>query len=664
MPQGPADSAVTPQTPKATQATVYSQEPTAPAAPAVPAAPAPSSRPTSSNSTAPPPALPVIPALPIRTAPAANASTTTTGLVKADEKIPAVKTPTDALAKDANENGLPAKENGTDEADDKKPTESKEAAPAEAAAPTSWANLFAKKASAAPAAQPGPNGSAAVNGLAAYGTNGTNPFPKSNTNSVAEAISTYRVRNSGQVAFIEPRGLYNSGNMCYMHAVLQALTFCTPFYDFLDQVGQKAAYSFKSGTPMLDAMISYVREFTVIDRAEPSELRRRLKNADFDRHGDPFTPEFVYLATREVPRFSSMVHGHQQDAEEFLGFLLESLNDECTKVVQSNSSHPATPTSDTPSGSVTSETPDAAGDGWLEVGPRQKTAVMQSSGHVSGSPVNSIFLSQLRSELNVPGRHVSVTVEPYQTLQLHIDSPEVHNIVDALRGLTVPEVVRLESPKGGEVTASKRLFIQTLPPVLILHLKRFQFDSSLGSVKKISKKVGYPLELEIPRELLSHSNKRGALQSEPIPKYRLNSVVYHHGKQASGGHYTVDVLRSDGCEWIRFDDTSIRRITKVDVAEAGAEDPAPSKANNAATNGKRETAQATNGSANRFAGIDGEDAGQSGSGWSAPVNSNGKKWSAVASSTSANAAPPKPKPAQDSIKDNKVAYLLFYQRVN
>jgi ubiquitin carboxyl-terminal hydrolase 10 len=36
--------------------------------------------------------------------------------------------------------------------------------------------------------------------------------------------------------------------------VLQVLIFCLPFYDFLDQVSKKAAHSFKSETPLLDAM--------------------------------------------------------------------------------------------------------------------------------------------------------------------------------------------------------------------------------------------------------------------------------------------------------------------------------------------------------------------------------------------------------------------------
>lgn len=36
--------------------------------------------------------------------------------------------------------------------------------------------------------------------------------------------------------------------------ILQVLVFCVPFYDFLDQVGKRAVHSFKSETPLVDAM--------------------------------------------------------------------------------------------------------------------------------------------------------------------------------------------------------------------------------------------------------------------------------------------------------------------------------------------------------------------------------------------------------------------------
>ncbi|KAL1902745.1 hypothetical protein Sste5346_001188 [Sporothrix stenoceras] len=634
----PAAPTATPKTPKPAPASTSATTPT----------------PVKASVTSPTvPAVPVIPALPVR--PAAS-KPTTDGAVA------------DGAATEAAEH---TKEGEAAPVDGEAAATNGEAAqPAAAPAPSGpklWTGLFSKVAAAANA---GANGADATNGHAANGTNGTaGAFTKSNVNSLAEAVSSYRVGTADKVAFIEPRGLINTGNMCYMNSVLQVLTFCIPFYDFLDQVGQKAAFSFKSETPMIDAMIMFLREFKVIDRADPTALQKRLKSDDLERFGDAFTPEFVYNAIKQLPRFSSMIRGHQQDAEEFLGFLLESLNEECAKVMQdaanAANTNGSSPTSAhaTPALSVTSETGDASG-GWLEVGPRQRAAETRSSGHAVTSPINSIFSGLLRSELRVPGRKDSVTLEPYQSLQLHIDSPEVRNIVDALRNLTIPETLHADfkSPQGKDVSATKQVYIEDLPPVLILHLKRFQFDWQGNGTVKIWKKIGYPLELEIPREIFSRL-KRNTFVTEKLPRYRLNAVVYHHGKQASGGHYTVDALREDGREWIRLDDTVIRRIRREEVAQGGAEESGAVSATPSSTPSTTAAPKSTSSTptpANRFAGMGDGDAGDSDNDWSAPVNGNGKKWSSVAN----GATSPKNKVPKENIKDNKVAYLLFYQRIN
>jgi ubiquitin carboxyl-terminal hydrolase 10 len=355
--------------------------------------------------------------------------------------------------------------------------------------------------------------------------------------------------------------------------------------------------------------------------------------------------------------------GHQQDAQEFLGFLLEGLHDECAQVMRAA---PGSAASTTPTSSLPSPTSSRAGDAfeaaddWLEVGPRQRSAVTRSSGHSHTlSPITKIFGGQLRSEFRVPGNKNSVTLEPYQPLQLDIGAPEIRNIIDALKGLTRPEVLHgdFNSPHGKDVRATKQVFIESVPPVLILHLKRFQFDAEgYGGTVKIWKKVGYPLEFEFPREVLSRQTRNTILaDNSGAPRYRLTAVVYHHGKNASGGHYTVDVRRQDGREWIRIDDTVIRRVRDEDVAEGGAEEDAPK------TEGGRKDASNT-ASGNRFQGINDEDTGDE-DGWKQAAG--GKKWSSVvngASSASTNGQKAKQQ-HKESMKENKVAYLLFYQRV-
>lgn len=330
--------------------------------------------------------------------------------------------------------------------------------------------------------------------------------------------------------------------------------------------------------------------------------------------------------------------GHQQDAQEFFGLLLQSLEDECSKVMAGSA----------PNGSAAEDQDTSGLDGWLEVGSKQKAAVTRSSGASSSTPINQIFGGMLRSELTVTGRQNSITTEPYQSLALDVGAPNVRNVVDAIKQLTYGEKLEgddFDSSRGRNVSVTKQTLIDTLPPILILHLKRFQFDAT-GGTSKIWKKIGYPLELDIPQSALSKQWK-----AKQIPKYKLVAVVYHHGRQANGGHYTVDVRRQDDVEWVRLDDTNIRRVGSDDVV--GEEEKAK---------GGQQGSSSREASTNRFGAMNDEDSGDHGE-WTSVDKTNGAKapWKSGVNGTGAQQ---KTKAhVKESVKDNKVAYLLFYKRV-
>ena len=72
----------------------------------------------------------------------------------------------------------------------------------------------------------------------------------------------------------------------------------------------------------------------------------------------------------------------------------------------------------------------------------------------------------------------------------------MHTIEDALARISHMQPVRL-GPSGNE--ASQRVLIEALPPVLVLHLKRFLYDAATNGINKIGKPVQIALELDIPR---------------------------------------------------------------------------------------------------------------------------------------------------------------------
>ena len=56
-------------------------------------------------------------------------------------------------------------------------------------------------------------------GEAATRPGASQKLPKSNAENMAEAIREYQVGSLDKVSIIEPRGLINTGNMCYMNSV-------------------------------------------------------------------------------------------------------------------------------------------------------------------------------------------------------------------------------------------------------------------------------------------------------------------------------------------------------------------------------------------------------------------------------------------------------------
>ena len=73
-------------------------------------------------------------------------------------------------------------------------------------------------------------------------------------------------------------------------------------------------------------------------------------------------------------------------------------------------------------------------------------------------------------------------------------------IEDALRYISHPQPVQVSSVTKGNaiVEATQQVMMDVFPPVLVLHLKRFLYDTTAKDVKKVHKQVNYGPELEIP----------------------------------------------------------------------------------------------------------------------------------------------------------------------
>jgi ubiquitin carboxyl-terminal hydrolase 10 len=163
-----------------------------------------------------------------------------------------------------------------------------------------------------------------------------------------------------------------------------------------------------------------------------------------------------------------------------------------------------------------------------------------------------------RSCVKVEGKDSSATLQPFYTLQLDIQDPAVHSVTDALQANFASE--KLDGFVCGktklEVEATRSNSLEELPPVLILHMKRFVYDGATGGVQKVMKQVEFGAELEVSKAVLSAECR--AATSARQRQYRLYSVVCHNGREATKGHYVTDVFHPGYATWLHCDDGTVQ----------------------------------------------------------------------------------------------------------
>ena len=225
------------------------------------------------------------------------------------------------------------------------------------------------------------------------------------------------------------------------------------------------------------------------------------------------------------------------------------------------------------------------------------------------SPIDTTFTTEVRVRLTCDSCKFTRThKETYLHLSLEIGSSSSSNesddlcsmsgnssIEDGLRRFFAPCTQELKCEKCFCETATQCIEITKLPPVLLLHLKRFIVDYSPDwssiSYRKNQSAVYLNEDLSLnhdsgalseflasdcafiisPPSVAAGSNTSlsslSSLCRSSSSKYVLRSVVNHIGSSANCGHYTADAQRGEQNEWFRFNDTSVSSLSATDVIE-------------------------------------------------------------------------------------------------
>ncbi|PLW47368.1 hypothetical protein PCASD_02576 [Puccinia coronata f. sp. avenae] len=348
----------------------------------------------------------------------------------------------------------------------------------------------------------------------------------------------------GQVGFT---GLKNLGNTCYMNSTIQCLSATIPLARF-----------FKDG--------SYKR---CINRTNPLGTQGQLAESFAELVRVLWGAQYTFVSPitfkDAICRFAPQFRGSdQQDAQEFLGFLLDGLHEDLNLVTNKPSPLEMTPEREAALEKLPTQI--ASAKEW-EIYKRRDNSV-----------IVELFQGQYRSRLQcLTCNTTSTTFNTFMYLSLPIPNKRgisKVSLTQCLDAFLKEEIMEKDDawncPKcKTRRKATKRLSLSKLPPILLIHLKRFSFKGPFSD--KLETFVQYPLygldlSTYVPPPLTAGSlsaehrqHYEETARSTPESNiYDLYAVCNHFGSLSSG-HYTA-FARSQK-DWYNIGDS---RVSKTD----------------------------------------------------------------------------------------------------
>uniref|UniRef100_A0A8D0AVK5 Ubiquitin carboxyl-terminal hydrolase 8 n=1 Tax=Sander lucioperca TaxID=283035 RepID=A0A8D0AVK5_SANLU len=324
-------------------------------------------------------------------------------------------------------------------------------------------------------------------------------------------------------------GLRNMGNTCYMNSILQCLCntpgmaeyFNNNFY--LEDINRQNILGHKG---------EVAEEFGVIMKALWAGLYKCISPRDFKI---------------TIGKINDQFAGYdQQDSQELLLFLMDGLHEDLNKADNRKR--------------YKEEENDHLDD--------QTAADLAWSKHklLNESIIVALFQGQFKSTVQCLTCHrKSRTFETFMYLSLPLASTSKCSLQDCLRlfskeeKLTDNNKVFCRHCKAHR-DSTKKLEIWKVPPILLVHLKRFSYEGRWK--QKLQTSVDFSLDtLDLAQYVI------GPKQS--LKRYSLFGVSNHYGG-LDGGHYTAYCKNAPKQRWYKFDDHEVTEISTSSVKSSAA----------------------------------------------------------------------------------------------
>ena len=202
--------------------------------------------------------------------------------------------------------------------------------------------------------------------------------------------------------------------------------------------------------------------------------------------------------------------------------------------------------------------------------------------------IKYFFQGKQNDNLNFEGNcpHKRTNINNFYSIQIQVKDHK--NIYESL-----DEFIKGEKMDGDncifcekcnkKIPAIKNLDFKTLPRVLMIVLKRFEFDYSKMTRYKLNDYFEFPLELDMNKYTNDYINNKNTNINN---KYFLRGVVIHSGSCEMGHYYSIiKNMDSKNEDWFLYNDAI---VTKFDINKLKEEAFGDKVIDNKNTNNKKE----------------------------------------------------------------------------
>ena len=327
------------------------------------------------------------------------------------------------------------------------------------------------------------------------------------------------------------KGLKNFGDSCYSNVIIQILTSIPDFINVL----------YKRYTLVENENDLFV-DYPILSRVIEIISNYKSKNTSLATN---YLKDIVY-------KFD--MSGSQNDAHEFLVFLLDRLNIELLNI--ENKFQINNNTSDTNEHNINIEKEEPKEnkiedeeDEWEEVKKGGKTMKQTNSiKNFKTSILGEVFQGIIKQDIIQKGSSQSnCQIEPFFTLHLDNDEPSIENMFE-----------KFFKKKQIEDSGDKYIqsFLEKCPNIFIVNAKGFFYDKKNKMIVKIKKELIFGEKLILKKEYVSPY-----LRNKNI-EYELIGIVVHKGNLATEGHYICYCKDNKDKKWFYLDDNKVIKVSE------------------------------------------------------------------------------------------------------